>query len=50
VLTDTDLAITPELVHLAGAKYCVSRPQYREVISDIICGLGAGRSSMKTIQ
>ena len=50
VLTDMSLGITPEKVQLAGAKYCVSRPQYREVIADIIYGMGAGKSSIETVQ
>ena len=50
VLSDTSLALTPEKLQLAGAKYCVSRPQYREVISDIIFGLGAGKSPGETAQ
>ena len=49
VLADMDLGITPEKVQLAGAKYCVSRPQYREVIADIIYGMGAGKSSVETV-
>jgi CheY-like chemotaxis protein len=50
VLADTSLALTPEKLQLAGAKYCVSRPRYREVISDIIFGLDAGKSPGETAQ
>jgi DNA-binding NtrC family response regulator len=45
VLTDISRAITPEKVQIAGAKYCVSGPQYREVISDIIFGLDAAQGN-----
>ena len=50
VLTDMSLGITPEKVQFAGAKFCVSRPQYREVIADIIYGMGAGKSFIETVQ
>jgi len=50
VLTDVSRAITPEKLQVAGAKYCVSRPQYREVISDIIFGLDAGQGPREIAQ
>lgn len=50
VITDPNTEIKPATVQLAGAKYCVSRPDYRDVLSDIIFGLDAGKSSMETIQ
>jgi CheY-like chemotaxis protein len=50
VLTDVRRAITPEKLQVAGAKYCVSRPQYREVISDIIFGLDAGQGPREIAQ
>ena len=50
VLTDMNLGITPEKVQFAGAKFCVYRPQHREVIADIIYGMGAGKSFIETVQ
>ena len=50
VLADTNRAVTPEKVQIAGAKYCVSGPQYREVIADIIFGLDAGQGPRETAQ
>jgi len=49
-LIDTSLALTPEKLQMVGAKYCVSRPQYREVISDIIFGLDAGKNRRGSVQ
>jgi ActR/RegA family two-component response regulator len=42
VIYDSDTEITPATAQLAGANFCVPRPEYRDIISDIIIVYNGG--------